>query len=761
MRTQDAVQKPEFINSAIQRGMALFNEGRFDSAEVMFEMVARAPDTRPFVQHMRGLIADRLGRREDAKILLREAIELHPEVASAHANLGRLLLEDGQTAQAVAAFAAAVRLKPDNPVNHFSLACALEAARQPDLAVGCHLDALSIAPDYVEAETTLSQCLTFLGRDEEAIGRLNQALERHPDSAALHVARAVHLLTAGDWPAGWAEYDWRWHDPAWEVGPLLAPRPRWRGENLAGKILLLQAGLGFGDTLQFLRYAPLLKERGAKLILRVPPALLPLVAGLAPFDAAISAELPPPPFDFYAPLMSLPGLLGATPETVPPAFVPAADPEREAHWRRRLDERFGEGGMRIGLCWQGAPANHHDRQRSMPLDMLSPLFAHPGLRFVGLQVENGTDQVAAHGARLFDAGAEFDESSFADAAAVIRGLDLVISVDSAIAHLAAGLGRPTWILLPASADWRWSRRRADTPWYPSARLFRQPEAGRWHDVTIEVAQALAELAPGWEHPPSPAAASPRGLAETILADALFTEACRHHETGAGARAHAFYEAALTTDPDHRETLCNFAALLTSEGAFDRARGLAERAVRLEPQRAVFRRVLADTLRQAGLTPQAIGHYRRALEQAPQDATVHAGLALALQTSGDLDTALKHFQRATEIDAGQSSDFFVALGETLSGLDRTEGAERAFRHAISLESTSVAAHCALGSLLLKSERPTEAEVSFETAAAAQPDCAAAHVGWGDAALAQGNVSEAWIHWRAARQIDPAAAPGRSE
>jgi RNA polymerase sigma factor (sigma-70 family) len=489
------------------------------------------------------------------------------------------------------------------------------------------------------------------------------------------------------------EYEHRLSNPQLAGWLLPTDRPRWQGEEFGGKTILLQSEQGYGDTLQFVRYAPLVKARGGHVVLRAPRALLPLLKTVAGIDAVIGPEDKGPPFDLHLPLLSLPLIFATQPDTVPTAYpylVP--DPERVAHWRERLGTH---GGLSIGLVWQGNPAHPNDRRRSIPLDYLRPLLDCPGVRFVSLQVGPGQEQLIGLENRIVDAGARIDASSFADASAIIANLDLVISIDSAIAHLAGALGKPVWIMLATASDWRWLSTREDTPWYPQMRLFRQKVAGGWAELVQRLRTALwafagAALVPIEECGPTeqhadPVAAVTRRLAATTrtggptICDALFVEACRQYRAKNVERSRRLFLRVLSLDPTHVNTLCNLGALELGLGRGHRALELLQTAIVLAPDLAPARTALADTLRDEGKVEQALAQYRKAIELAPNSADVHVAYAKSLQkidggsdTSGMKGEAIRptihqHFRRALELapgDAAVHAEYALALHRML-------------------------------------------------------------------------------------------------
>lgn len=451
---------------------------------------ASRPDARACAAHEQGL---RLARRKQwsrATRCFRQAIARQPTFAPAHFCLGRVHAVEGRWTEAVACFETALRLRPRFPAALNRLGLAYLQLEQWAESVACHRKLLRRRPRQFSAHRRLTDALLQLGSFAEARRHVELALVLKPYDACAHVHRATFLLRQGDFHRGGTEYEWRWRLPGQS-----APYPHlraWPGGSPRGKVLLLHAEQGLGDTLQFIRYAAVLQTAGATVVFVCPPALHRLLAGCKGIDRLLSPTDPLPACDAHAPLLSLPRLLGTTLRTIP-AGTPYlhAEPGLVTHWRRRL-ARYS--GCRVGIAWQGNPAFDHDRQRSLPLAAFAPLAGVGGVRLFSLQKPPGTDQLAGIAKRfkVVDLGQDTDEATgtFVDTAAIIRSLDLVITSDSAIAHLAGALGTPVWLALPVGCDWRWFTGRDDSPWYPRARLFRQHRPGDWTDVFQRLAVAL-------------------------------------------------------------------------------------------------------------------------------------------------------------------------------------------------------------------------------------------------------------------------------
>jgi hypothetical protein len=340
-----------------------------------------------------------------------------------------------------------------------------------------------------------------LCRIDEALQYYDQALRLKPDYAEAHKNRAIARLTQGDFDQGWPEYQWRWLCA--EFTPPNFSQPRWDGSPLAGRTILLYAEQGLGDTLHFARYIPLLRSGGSRVMLMCPRSMHRLLRHSLEIDHLLVEGEASPPFDVYAPLLSLPALMRTTASTIPAEgpYLRAED-ELVERWRREL---AALAGFKIGIAWQGSRAHKRDRFRSVPVETFALLAAIDGIHLVSLQKGPGTEQLGrvSDNWKVFDAGSQVED--WADTAALLKNLDLVVAVDTAIVHLAGALAIPVWVALPFSADWRWLLGREDSPWYPSMRLFRQAERGNWTDVFARIAAAAATLL-GSNKPEAPAKA---------------------------------------------------------------------------------------------------------------------------------------------------------------------------------------------------------------------------------------------------------------
>jgi len=445
----------------------------------------------------RGLALSELNRSAEAADSFVKALSLDRGYADAQANLSVAQRRLGQLDAALGSAERALAIRPDHPEALTTRGLALAALGRFEAALDSHERALALRPDYLQALNNAGAALDALERTDEALARFDVALALDPGFAEAEFNSALALLRAGRWQEGWLRHEARWRRKG-EPGPTYPEAKLWLGgaddQALEGRTTLLHAEQGLGDTLQFCRYASAVKALGARVILEVQPPLKTLLAGLEGVDQVIGVGEPVPPFDRHTPLLSLPLALGRSCD-IPSAPYVFADPSREAVWRARLSP---SRGPRVGLAWAGNSAHGNDRNRSLTAKALAPLIAaarSTGAQMISLQKEVRAGDLAWLEQTPDVLRVEDLLTDFADTAALVAACDLVISVDTSVAHLAGALGRPLWLLLPKPCDWRWMSAREDTPWYPAARLFRQTAPGDWAEVLDRAAQALADLRP--------------------------------------------------------------------------------------------------------------------------------------------------------------------------------------------------------------------------------------------------------------------------
>ena len=480
-RLQQAVQAdPGHLESLTHLGNALSASGRPEEAESFYRAVLAARPDDATIYFNIGCAWLAAGDAARAEAGFRAALAWRPDYAAALTNLGSALRQQGRTAEALEPYRRAVALRPDLPGLHGNLGSALLALGRADEALAPLRMAARLDPDNAEACNNLGGVLLALDQAPEAAGWFRLAVRHDPAHCQARFGLALALLAQGEFRAGWEEYEARWLDPAFTADERRFDQPAWRGdEAVEGRTILLHAEQGLGDTLQFVRYAPLLRDRGARVILQVQPPLMGLLADLA--DAVIARDSVPPSFDLHCPLLSLPRAFATGLHSIP-AGIPylRAPPAHLALWSARLGERRRR---RIGIVVSGDPAHPEDAQRSIPATLFLAAFEGIDADLHVLEKHiRAADAPALAGLHRHDPLIE----DFRDSAALAMLMDLVVTVDTALAHLAGGLGVPVWVLLQQGADFRWLRGRTDSPWYPTARLFRQPRYGDWPSVLAAV-----------------------------------------------------------------------------------------------------------------------------------------------------------------------------------------------------------------------------------------------------------------------------------
>jgi tetratricopeptide (TPR) repeat protein len=474
--------------------------GDFLQAESLYTQILRAdPPTsqRPFgtphpglarVHYNLGNILQGQRRLDEAVASYRQAVRIDPAHAWAHNNLGIALKELSQFQEAVDSFRQAIAVKPRYVDSHYNLGvCLMESGRLQEAVAG-FTQALALNPSHVAARCNLGMTFKRLGHFDDALIEFIRALDLEPGQPMAAWSRSLLYLMHGDFAEGWKEYEYRQRQPDYPRRAF--DQPFWNGSSLDGKTILIHVDGGLGDTIQFIRYAPMLKKRGASVVFECPATLERLLKSVAGIDRLTVRGSPLPPCDVHAPLMSLPRLCGTTLATIPgdTPYLEAC-PQRIAHWRQELAMI---DGFKIGIAWQGNPKFGEEPYRSIPLRHFEALAALPNVRLISLQKGPGSEQLLA-GFDLIDWANRLDlAGAFTDSAAIMTKLDLIVTSDTSIAHLAGALGVPVWTVLSFVPEWRWLLDRSDSPWYPTMRLFRQSCLGDWEEVMKRVAEDVQQ-----------------------------------------------------------------------------------------------------------------------------------------------------------------------------------------------------------------------------------------------------------------------------
>ena len=426
------------------------------------------------------------GQLQEAETVYRQILDIKPDFAEAHSNLGTVLQDLGRMDEAVPSYHKALAINPDYAEAHYNLGIAFKELGRLEESVASYQKALAIKPDHADAHNNLGNAFKDMGKLDEAVASYRKALAIKPDYVQAHGNLGLISLLMGDFETGWPEYSWRQFEDDSVLKIRAYPQPFWDGGDLTGKTIFVYPEQGLGDIIQFVRYLPMVRQRGGYVAFDVPLSMVRLFRGLDGIDIALKHGDTLPPFDCHIPLLEFPRLFGTTLDTIPAsAAYLHADKELTGAWAERLGPRQG---FRIGLVWGGNPGHLNDHNRSIDPELFRPLIETPGVEAFSLMVGRDGEAARVFGDGLSDLAPHLGD--FADTAAAIAHLDLVISVDTAPAHLAGALGAPVWTLLPFNPDWRWMLDRDDSPWYPSMRLFRQETPGDWEGVFQEVETAL-------------------------------------------------------------------------------------------------------------------------------------------------------------------------------------------------------------------------------------------------------------------------------
>ena len=725
VRSPDRSQLKKMLDDAVNHHKA----GRLSPAEQRYRQILLTQPNHANVIHWLGTIAYQTNRLERAIAHYWKAISLNSSHAEAHNNLGIALQAQGKIDDAISCYQRAISLNPNYPEYHYNLG----TARQQHL----NLDG--------------------------AIAQYKQALELAPNYTAAHKNLGIALLLSGDLKNGFIEYEWRWKCPEFvrQHSRFSFSVPRWNGEYLQGRTILLYAEQGLGDAIQFTRYAPLVKQRGGNVIVQCQPTLAELFATIPGIDRVIPRGKTLPDFQVCAPLMSLPHILGTTLETIP-AQIPYlgndrkqdlpilnaarhhADGNRDTRTNIHLDNPCirvqNPCRAKVGIVWKCNADNSTARQRSCSLADFLQLLDIPGIVFYSLQKGKKVEQQSRGSSYLMSLGENLE--TFSDTAAVISQLDLVITVDTAVAHLAGAMGKLVWVLLPFAPDWRWMLEREDSPWYPTMRLFRQSKADDW----LEVFQRLkAELKQLTTVNNSRASSTPSPSKERV--EELLQRAVEYQQTGKLTEARELLHECLTHQPDNTDALYLLGAIAYSQNQLEEAIAHLQRLLTLKPNSADSHNNLAVALQQQGKLEEASIYYQQAIALNPNSAEYHYNLAIVLQMQGNLERAIERYQQAIALNP----NYIKArhnLGSTFKELGDLDSAIECYQQVISLQPDFGESYNNLGTILREKGDLKSALDYYQKAVELQPDNANTRRNFAMALLLAGDLKQGFAEyeWR---------------
>jgi predicted O-linked N-acetylglucosamine transferase (SPINDLY family) len=670
--------KPNAVAETVdkfQQAFQLHQQGQLEHAEALYAELLKEQPHHIDALHFSGVLANQLGHAQRAVDLISLALKINPNNAAAHSNLG----------------------------------LALYALKHFDEALASYNSALALKPNNVETHYNCGNVLLALNRFNEALISYNHVLAIKPDHADAHWGASWCYLSLGDFDNGWKEYEWRWQTDDFKNYVRHFSKPQWFGEeSLRGKTILLHNNeQGLGDTLQFCRYAKQVADLGAQVILEVPKTLLALLAKLEGVSQLIAQGSTLPAFDFHCPLLSLPlafkTRLDSIPANIPYLF---SEPDKVKQWQTVLGEKIKP---RIGLVWSGNAAQKNDHNRSLALHKLLPLLT-PDYQFISLQKElRDTDRELLMQQPLLQYYGE-QINDFTDTAALCELMDVVISVCTSVAHLAAAMGKPTWILLSYSPDWRWLMDRCDSPWYPTVRLFRQNQRGDWQGVIERLQHELITL-------PAIETAQQSQPAQSNID--LFPQAFSLHQQGQLAQAEQLYEQLLKEQPHHIDAL-HFSGVLANQlGHAQRAVDLISRAVDINPNNAAAHSNLGLALHALKRFDEALTSYDCALAIKPNNAEAYYNRGNALLALKCFDEALDSYERALAIHPNYI-EVLCNCGIVLRNLNRLDEARTNYDRMLAIQPNSAEAEHGYGVILQDLKCYNEAVIHYDRALAIKPD-----------------------------------------
>jgi tetratricopeptide (TPR) repeat protein len=826
---QAIAQNPDLVEAHLNNANALLDVGEYQRAIASYEQVIKMQPSSALAYNNLGWLKQQLGEIDSAILYYQTALHLAPNLYETAHNLAHLFKEkhqfneaiacylkalqinpnltyslmglgtvwqqQGKLAEAFNCYQQALKLEPNNPEAHNNVGAFYHKQGNTKAAIPHYRQALKLKPDFVDAINNLGHALVDLGEFQEAFSCHSRALELQPDNATAHLELGLTLLLFGDFQRGFAEYEWRWRTP--QIQPRQFKQPVWDGSDLQGKTILLHVEQGFGDSIQFIRYTPIIRRRGAKVMVVCYPELMRLFASVAGIEYLSVSFEDLPEFDVHAPLMSLPRIVGTTLETIP-ANVPYLAPPAECKFALS-----SEAKLKVGIVWAGSPQRRKDSQRSCSLSDFIRFLDVPGIAFYSLQKNlSQSDRTLLNQRLVPDLSPHL--SDFADTASAISQLDLVISVDTAVAHLAGALGKPVWVLLSFAPDWRWLLQREDNPWYPTARLFRQSQPESWQEVFEDVQAALSSFAiattasysedsahkqldfvslamTGNNKPDldyvaltmTGASAVPEskeifvmaneGLAENYAANQsqgietggenpvfledLLRQAEHLMETGDKEEAIAIYEEIISVDQTCVQARINLGFLKQEKGELDAAIPHYREALALNPNIPQTAYNLGKIFEEQGQMEEAITHYEQALVAEQSFVPALINLAVALQEKGELLRAIELYRRALEIQP-HSWEAYNNLATVLQEQGNLEEALEYYHKALELRPDFVEAINNLGRTFLEKGAVEDAIACYRRAIHLSPNHASAHLNLSLALLLVGDLENglAEYEWR---------------
>ena len=703
-----------------------------------------------------GLTYQAQERYESAINSYEKALDLKPNYPEALINLGVSLKEHGNIAGAIASYEQALAVKPNSPEAYSNLGIALKLQGKIEQAISAYKKALTLRPNFTEALSNLGVAFKEIGKIEQAIASHKKALEINKDFADAHNNLSVALLLSGDYANGWNEYEWRFKvNKAERILSALPQAKCWAGESLqAADKLLLVCEQGLGDTLQFMRYVQPLKQKGIAVSLCAQPKLHGLIKASGIDPNPLTPEQANEVSDGkWVPLLSLPKHLGVNPDNpiITETYIKAPN-QLIDKWHVILSS---EKKPIIGINWQGNPSHEKitSHGRSLPLETFAPLAKQPKLSLLALQKGFGSEQLVSCSFidRFVSCQDQVDQAwDFLETAAIIVNCDLVITSDTSVAHLAAGLGKPTWLLLKHIPEWRWGLTGETSCWYPTMRLFRQQEPGNWAEVMDQVVAELANLK--WANPASENSSFSEILAPISLPIQHKRISNKEEMISRENTQKTVSSSADNNNPAEHNTIEQQVQALIKQGKFDKAETIARNLVATETDNSRNYLYLAQICANTGKTDELIDHLRAALQLDPNHLGAYNNLGIALKAQGDIPAAIDSYNRALRLKP-RSPEIHNNLGNAFKAQNDLNSAIASYKTAIKLKYNYPEAHYNLGIVLNENGDPNAAIASYKIALELKPNYPDALYNLGTSLKVQGDIPAAIDSYNRALRLKP--------
>ena len=711
------------VIESLQQGIALHQQGQLEQARLIYEKILSKEPRQFDALHLLGVINYQFNQHLKALKLLDKAIEINPYDASAFSNRGIIL----------------------------------NALQRPDEALIDYDEAIKINPDHANAHSNRGLALRALNYFDEALTSYNRAIDISPNNADAYLYKSLVLLLLGQFHQGWQLYEWRWEGESTALTRRQYAQPLWLGqESLVGKTILLHEEQGFGDTIQFCRYAKLVQALGARVVLEAPNALKDLLESLDGVDELVTKGQTLPSFDYYCPLMSLPLAFKTDLTSIPspsPYLFPS--PGKSLRWEQRLGVKVKP---RIGLVWSGGSKHKLDKLRSLTLKQLLPHLSDE-YEWVSLQKEvREVDKALLKDSDIRHYGESLKD--FSDTAAICELMDLVISIDTSVAHLAGAMGKETWIMLPFSPDWRWLLDRDGSPWYESVRLYRQDVRGDWQPTLARVvadldakAQLNMKLRVPKTHiaPPTTANKRPSTQVQSDVAN-LVKQAIALHQQGQLSQAKAVYQQILAQQPNHFDALHLLGVINYQYNKPLQALELIDKAIEINPHDASALSNRGLVLKALTRFDEALVSYDKAIDIAPSYADAYCNRGAVLKALKRYDEAIISYDKAIEVLPTHASAY-NNRGLALKELRRFDEAVTSYDAAIEIKPDYAECYCNRGAVFITLNRLNEAMDSFDKAIEISPNYAEAYSNRGVVLKKLNSLEQALINFDKAIEFKP--------